>query len=71
MDVFLVLLPQTPRAVRFTCEKMHAATALGTLKGQEMFSSLLDTTKCLVVKEHFTFPDIFGLLPDAVNWHDG
>lgn len=26
---------------------------------------------CLVVKEHFTFPDVFRPSPDAMNWHDG
>lgn len=26
---------------------------------------------CLVVKEHFTFPDIFGPLLDETNWHEG
>lgn len=52
----LVLLPQTPRLVRFTCEKMQAATAVGTLKGQDMFSSPLDATNMPGSKKAFYFP---------------
>lgn len=52
--MFLAQLTQTPRTVRFTYEKMQAATTLGALKGQETFPSPLDATNMPGSKRAFS-----------------
>lgn len=68
MHAFLTLLPQTSTAVKLTCEKMEAATALEILKWHAMlfFHKWLQQTS-LIVQENFIFPNKLGPSPDAMN----